>query len=66
MTSYQTVLAKYQYYTWTWSGVSAGVAAKDAKTRKFEGNDSNCAKRGWVCIPLAVENLWSLGSRSQL
>ena len=43
------------------AGVSAGVAAKAAESRKHEQNDTKCSELGWQCIPLAVETYgaWS-------
>ena len=35
-------------------GVSAGVAAKAAESRKHEQNDTKCSELGWQCIPLAA------------
>ena len=37
------------------TGVSAGVAAKAAGSRKHQQNDTKCSELGWRCIPLAVE-----------
>ena len=36
------------------AGVSAGVAAKAAESRKHEQNDTKCSELGWQCIPLAA------------
>ena len=37
------------------AGVTSGVAARAAETRKHEENDAKCTELGWMCVPLAVE-----------
>ena len=43
------------------AGVSAGVAAKAAESRKHEQNDTKCSELGRQCIPLAVETYGAWG-----
>ena len=46
------------------AGVSAGVAAKAAESRKHEQNDTKCSELGWQCIPLAVETYGAWGEEA--
>ena len=46
------------------AGVSAGVAAKAAESRKHEQNDTKCSELGWQCIPLAVETYEAWGDEA--
>ena len=45
-------------------GVSAGVAAKAAESRKHEHNDTKCSELGWQCIPLASETYGAWGEEA--
>ena len=46
------------------AGISAGVAAKAAESRKHEQNDTKCSELGWQCIPLAVETYGAWGEEA--
>ena len=41
------------------------VFCSGTETRKHNANDSKCAERGWVCIPLAVESYGCWGMEAQ-
>ena len=51
--------------TLTEAGVRCGSSALVAEARKHNANDSKCAERGWVCIPLAVESYGCWGMEAQ-
>ena len=38
------------------AGVTAGAAAHATELRLMMANDVKCSDRGWICIPLVVEN----------
>ena len=52
-----TITSPLNPTTLTEVGVRCGSSALVAEARKHSANDSKCAERGWVCIPLAVESL---------
>lgn len=43
------------------AGETAGFAAEHAATKKHQKQDADCATKGWVCVPLAVETFGAWG-----
>ena len=44
------------------ASVKSGSTAQVAENRKHSSNDAKCSGLGCVCVPLAVEVYWLLGS----
>ena len=60
-----TITSPLNPTTLTEAGVRCGSSALVAEARKHNANDSKCAERGWVCIPLAVESYGCWGMEAQ-
>ena len=60
-----TITSPLNPTTLTEAGVRCGSSALVAEAKKHNANDSNCAERGWVCIPLAVESYGCWGMEAQ-
>ena len=60
-----TITSPLNPTTLTEAGVRCGSSALVAEARKHNANDSKCAERGWVCLPLAVESYGCWGMEAQ-